>query len=227
MCTCVSSQMKKWLVSWNLSHISPSTDDAVYMCLHWCFAHLSALLEPGHICCGSSAHESQGWYHKIQQWLSDLGYAAIHHNLMILYDHGVSVSSHYTQQVVTTSSTQLCSHWFSAQLSAVLGLGTYTDSLCTAVTMNWVMKHQLMRSAACCIINQRCSAILTATNVHWLQFLRPRPWFARNALRISARYLRCWPYRPTPTDFFLGALWPMAALWCYCDDLHLNDDYKW
>ena len=41
----------------------------IHMCLHWCSAHLSAALEPGHICCGSSAPESQGLYHQMKQWL--------------------------------------------------------------------------------------------------------------------------------------------------------------
>ena len=84
---------------------------------------------------------------------------------------------------VSTSSTQLCLHWFSAHLSAVLGLGTlwYADSLCTAVTRsscrvpwssNWwagicrILHHQLKmycnsdcNQCACCFNGLNCTWI--------------------------------------------------------------------
>ena len=124
---------------------------------------------------------------------------------------------------VSTSSTQWCLHWFSAHLSAVLGLGTYADSLCTAVTRspcqlpwssNWwagicrILHHQLkMYCNSDC--NQCALLLLQWTQLHlnWcsiFQSLCLRPWFAKHAMQIN-KYLRCWPYRPTPTDFFLGA----------------------
>ena len=74
---CVSSRLQQWMVSWDLQriaiftehHVSVSshrlcawdpTTSSTQICLHWCSAHLSAVLEPGHICCGCSAHQSQG-----------------------------------------------------------------------------------------------------------------------------------------------------------------------
>ncbi len=100
---CVSSQMKQWLVSLDLHLISPSTND-----VWWAYSVVLALVlctserctETEHICCcGSSAHQSQGLYPQLKLWLMIRDAQHIHHQLMMFYDHVVSVSSHNMQQV--------------------------------------------------------------------------------------------------------------------------------
>ena len=48
---CVLRQMKQCSVSWELHHVSTSTDDVwwehTYLWLHWCYEHLNAVLELG------------------------------------------------------------------------------------------------------------------------------------------------------------------------------------
>ena len=70
-----------------------------HMRLRCCYAHLSAVLEPGRICWDSSAHQSHGLYHQMKQLLMIWGVQHIHHQLIMFYEHVASVSSHRMQRV--------------------------------------------------------------------------------------------------------------------------------
>ena len=93
---CVSRQMKQCLVSWDLHHVSTSTDD-----VWWAYSLVLALVlctserctGTGHICCwGSSAHQSHG-----------AGLRSVfHHQLMMFSEQNLSITSHHTQQVSPT-----------------------------------------------------------------------------------------------------------------------------
>ena len=84
---CVSSQMKQCLVKYDLHHISSTTDDvwSAYSLVHALVLCTSERCTgTAHIrCCGSSAHQSQGLYHQIQQWLTIWDAQHIYHQLMM------------------------------------------------------------------------------------------------------------------------------------------------
>ena len=78
-----------------LSHVASDSQ----LCMHWCFANLSAALEMGtyavvpvHI-----RHETCLYHQK--QYLVSRSAQHIHHQRIMLSDHVVSVSSHRMQQV--------------------------------------------------------------------------------------------------------------------------------
>jgi len=77
---------------------------------------MSVVLEPGHICCGSSAHQSQVLYYQMKQWLMIWEAQHIHHQLMLFYDPVVSVSSRHSQQVSANQPL----HWLSTHVSTAL-----------------------------------------------------------------------------------------------------------
>ena len=97
-------------------HIADHIADTkhTHLCLHWCYAHVRVVLESRHICCGSSAQQSQG---QMKQWLMIWDAQHIHHQLTLLsWLCCLSQQPPYAASV----STQLCFHWFSAHLSVVL-----------------------------------------------------------------------------------------------------------
>ncbi len=113
---CASCQMKQWLVSWDLQrfalstehHVSVSshrlcawdpTTSSTQICLHWCYAHLSAVLGLGtyDVHCNHSIWSNDRW----------AGLRSIlHHQLMMVHKQNVWVSTLHTQQ------------WFFAHVSA-------------------------------------------------------------------------------------------------------------
>ena len=107
------------------------TTSSTQMCLHWFLCTSERCTGTGHIrCCGSSAHQSQGLYHQMKQWLMIWDAQHIHHQLIVCrvrWSSGwwawICILFHH-QLMMFDEHTQLCLHWCFARLSAVLKLGT-------------------------------------------------------------------------------------------------------
>ncbi len=142
----------------------------------------------------------------------------IHHQLMLFLLPCCDSQQPPRAASVSTSSTQMCLRVLYLDWARMLiHCAQHSQHLCAK-------SHEAaideLGSAAYCIINQRCCAILTATNVHSCFNELNCTWIAaayfiscaqghKIAKKCSAgtlaRYLPCWSIMPTATAFFLGA----------------------
>ncbi len=112
--------------------------------------------ETEHICCcGSSAHQSQGLYPQLKLWLMIWDAQHIHHQLMMFYDHVVSVSSHNMQQV-SAHQAHSCACVDVLHIWVLYLTGHISCSLCTVTLSLCTCLHEAapdeLGSAAYCII---------------------------------------------------------------------------
>ena len=220
---CVSSQMMRWFMSWNLHQISPSTDDVLSILTCACigFMHIWALywnlgtyvVVPVHI-----NHKvciirwSSDWWAGMRsifivKWCCFMTMlspsAATIRSKCQHIKHTVVLALIFctSERCTWTGHAVVC--WFTVHSSHKI----FVSSPVKQQLMSWDLPH--IASSTKDVLQfwlQSMCMLLQWTQLHlnWCSMQALRPWFAKHAMQIN-RYLRCWPYRPTPTDFFLGA----------------------
>ena len=218
---CVSSQMMQCLMSWNLHQTSPSTDDVLSILTYACIGvmHIWALywnlgtyvVVPVHI-----SHTvcvinwSSDWWSGMRSIFIVKGCC-----LMTMLSPSAAIMCSKCQHIkhklmlalmfCTSKGCIWTGHvcWFTVHSSHKI----FVSNPVKQQLMSWHLPH--ITSSTKDVVQfwlQSCAFLLQRTQLHlnWcsmFQFLYLRPWFAKNAMQI----VQLDTYRPTPTDFFLGA----------------------